>query len=235
VADPERVRSAPQFDVIVLARRGSKSIQDKNLQNIGGLSLTERAIQAGHELGARCVYLSTDYDVSKLSFSVPFTYIERPASLSDDHASSWEAIEAVTDLIPDLTWLLLLQPTSPFRPRSHGERFLRKARWSEEILNQEVVPISRIPSKYGWITDDEFLPFVASTIQRSNRQTTPYAYRVSGRYYLFHRSLIKRLTQRRDISIAPIITPCQTTLDIDIPEDLHTAERFERKFNSLYT
>ena len=221
------------FVAIVLARRGSKSVEEKNLREIGGTSMVSRAIHAGHLLEASEVYVSTDYRRSELMASHDFRYLRRPDSLCGDAVSSWEVIENVVESVDGIDWFLLLQPTSPLRPRGHGIRFLERAQWVRGVLSQEVFPVGRSPSKYGTVEGDRFIPFVNSCVKNSNRQEAPYAYAPSGRFYLFDRTVVRKMARDESTPITPVITPCFTTVDIDSLADLGCAMRLSSKFQSI--
>lgn len=103
---------------VITARGGSKRVPRKNLRKIGDQTLLERTVQAAlnAETVGRCVLSS---DCSKIieealdyGCDVPFV---RPSELATDSAKSEDVLEHALDNLPGFDWVLLLQPTSPFR------------------------------------------------------------------------------------------------------------------------
>lgn len=105
---------------IIPARGGSKGVPGKNLRQVGGVSLVERAVTAC--AGARnidAVYVSTDDPfISAAAQRAGAAVIERPADLAGDLASSESALLHGLDHLataghhPEI--LVFVQCTSPF-------------------------------------------------------------------------------------------------------------------------
>ena len=108
---------------VVPARSGSKSVPDKNMKILGGLSLIARAAECLNELDwLDAKVLSTDSnryadEGKKHGLQVPFL---RPDLLSGDNATVIDTMlhalqesEKVFDIEFDI--LLIIEPTSPFR------------------------------------------------------------------------------------------------------------------------
>lgn len=115
--------SARNIQVLIPARSGSKSIMDKNLAEIGGVSLLELAIAAARQIfPAEQVWVSTDSDeyaerARSSGADVPFL---RPATIATDtatdldvfrHASAFAAAKVQRQID---VWIHL-RPTSPIR------------------------------------------------------------------------------------------------------------------------
>ena len=110
-----------KFIALVTARSGSKSVVDKNIQELRGKSLIEWAVRAGLQASTLSeVYISTDSegyaDIAKRAgANVPFL---RPAEYSTDTATDAEVFYHFLSNLPDwenLTGIVHLRPTSPFR------------------------------------------------------------------------------------------------------------------------
>lgn len=107
---------------IIPARGGSKEVRNKNLQKVDGLELVARSIKHAH--GSTLldgVFVSTEYPpIAEVASSFGAQVIPRPMNLATDFASTdsvlVHAIEWIKEQnhFPEL--LVLLQPTSPFRP-----------------------------------------------------------------------------------------------------------------------
>lgn len=227
-------RGTPRFGAIVLARSGSKAIPHKNLKTLGGETLVSRAVKAGHDLGATEVFVSTDYPSRSLCISSQYVHVERPRYLRGDEVSSWAVVDALVSQVEDINWFVLLQPTSPLRPVAQGERFLRMASWTSGSLSLEVCPVGRSESKNGILLGGQFKPFMKDTVRSSNRQHVPFAYAITGRYYLFDRNTLRRLKSGEEMYLDAIVTPCVTTADVDHIDDLIGVRgTFERLMTQL--
>ena len=112
---------------LVLARGGSKRLPGKNIKEFAGRPLITWTINAAIEAGKfdRIFCYTDDDTISSISIKagaeVPF---ERPLSVSEDATSSIETaicflkqLHKCESYYPD--WIVLLQPTSPFRNSRH--------------------------------------------------------------------------------------------------------------------
>jgi CMP-N,N'-diacetyllegionaminic acid synthase len=108
---------------LIPARGGSKRLPGKNLADLGGRSLLQRAIDAGLEASGidRLIVSTDDPAVAEAARAggaeVPFL---RPAELATDEASSLDVVRhaaawADGDEPDAFSHLVLLQPTSPLR------------------------------------------------------------------------------------------------------------------------
>ena len=106
---------------IIPARGGSKGVPKKNIKNFNGEPLVVHSIKY-----AQCcnlineIYVSTDdEEISSISSDYGASIIKRPSDLSGDFATTESAIKhAINSLqkLPDI--IVLLQPTSPYRPKN---------------------------------------------------------------------------------------------------------------------
>jgi len=113
--------SSQKVYAIILARSGSKGIKNKNLQIISDKSLLEFSINAAlHSSNVDNVFVSSDSNdylkLAKVAGAIP---VSRPSKLSDDTASSEEAILHVLDSIKKSDFempksIIFMQCTSPF-------------------------------------------------------------------------------------------------------------------------
>jgi len=106
---------------IIPARGGSKGLPHKNVLPFNGKPLVVHSINYAKECSlVNTVYVSTDDDeITSISSHSGATIIQRPLELSGDSATSESAIEHVLSTFkikPDI--IILLQATSPFRPKN---------------------------------------------------------------------------------------------------------------------
>jgi len=114
---------------IIPARGGSKGLPRKNILPFNGEPLVLHSINYAKECDlVDTVYVSTDdREISLVSSNSGASVIQRPSELSGDTATTESAIEHVLSALklkPDI--IILLQATSPFRPKNSLTKSLEK-------------------------------------------------------------------------------------------------------------
>jgi CMP-N,N'-diacetyllegionaminic acid synthase len=112
--------------VVIPARSGSKRIPGKNLKLLGGKPLIDYSIETALQLFPKENICVTTDDLNvverarKLGLAIPF---ERPAELAGDHAGMIDVMQHAVHFYESKNRfyenVVLLQPTSPFRKKSH--------------------------------------------------------------------------------------------------------------------
>ncbi len=216
---------------IVPARGGSKGIPRKNLSQLGGLSLLERAIDVARKTAAvDRVVVSTDNDeIAGVATAAGAEVHHRPPELSTDTALVIDALRHCADTMLDPAGagnalLLLLEPTCPLRTPA------------DVIACIETLAAGGCDS-VGTFTEAATNPWRAWTIEGGRpdqfvpganpwlpRQKLPPAYELTGSVYAFWRDSL-RDPERAILSgeIAAVILPRERSLDIDDALDLHVA------------
>ena len=107
---------------IITARGGSKGVPGKNIKDLGGKPLIAWTIEAGKESKYidRLITTSDSNEIIKVSVEygseAPFV---RPSSLANDLSKQEDAITHAMEWVEindkEYDYILLLQPTSPFR------------------------------------------------------------------------------------------------------------------------
>ena len=104
---------------IIPARGGSKGIPMKNIVKLNGKPLLQYSITSSlnSKLISRTIVSTDNEKISKISKTYNAEVINRPAIISDDYATTESAIQhTLNQLINKPEIVVLLQPTSPFRP-----------------------------------------------------------------------------------------------------------------------
>ena len=114
---------------IIPARGGSKGVPQKNIRKFNGKPLIAHSIEYAQACKLiNSVYVSTDDEkISEISSNFGAKIIERPLEISGDTATTESAVEhaiSVMDSKPDI--IVLLQATSPFRPKNSLKAALDK-------------------------------------------------------------------------------------------------------------
>jgi N-acylneuraminate cytidylyltransferase len=137
---------------IIPARGGSKGLPHKNLLSFNGEPLVVHSINYAKECSlVNNIYVSTDDDeIASVSSNSGASIIQRPSELSGDTATTESAIEHVLSTLevkPDI--IILLQATSPFRPKKSLKVALDKF-----IKNSFDSLLSISPThKFFWLID----------------------------------------------------------------------------------
>tara|TARA_A100001234_G_scaffold150930_1_gene132903 strand:+ start:4319 stop:4999 length:681 start_codon:yes stop_codon:yes gene_type:complete len=111
-----------KFAIIVPARKGSKSLKDKNLKKIKNKKLIEYTFSQIEKFKFNKYVLSNDTRILKLSkkYKINNDY-KRPESLSKSTSSTVETINHFANWLKhndsSISELVILQPTSPLRTR----------------------------------------------------------------------------------------------------------------------
>ena len=111
--------------IIIPARGGSKRIKNKNLKLLSGKPLIEHTIL--HALNSKFssdIYVSTDSrSIKDICNKYPINIVERPRKISDDLASSEDALLHTLDILKkknkyDSKYVIFFQCSSPFRKKN---------------------------------------------------------------------------------------------------------------------
>ena len=219
---------------ITLARGGSKGVERKNIKDLLGKPLIQYTIDEALESKYLDEYIvSTDdqeiANVAKsLGVEVPFI---RPKEFSYDNSLTYDVVKHCVDFlnakqdIYDI--ILLLQPTTPFRPFSSIDRAI------EILLNDKsfdsVVSVVDVdgnhPNRMKVIKEGKLLNYVNQGFEDMRpRKELPKVYIRSGAIYairaqnfISEKSLVSK-------QCAPLIMNYEETINIDNINDFNYCE-----------
>lgn len=229
-------KTADDTLVLVTARNGSKRLPGKNLRQLAGRSLLAwTADTARTELPDVEVLLSTDgaeiaTEGRRLGWAVPFV---RPQELASDGASSVDVALHALDWYEQThgrlpARLLMLQPTSPFRPRG----LLRAAigLMDGDDALEAVIAVKRVSVGEAHVYRE-----AAGRLQpiSPDAEAGQACYVPSGALYLIRTDALQR--ERSFIPPATGLVPhgSLSTLDIDDLDDWSLAEAVSARFLEL--
>ncbi|MDP3791588.1 MAG: acylneuraminate cytidylyltransferase family protein [Candidatus Omnitrophota bacterium] len=218
---------------LITARGGSKSIPGKNIKILAGKPLIAWTIEAALKCKglSRVIVSTNDEKIAKVSkrhgAEVPF---RRPGELSKNesphisvvlHAIDW--LKKHEACYPD--YIMLLQPTSPFRTTEDMENVIKLAKNRNTLAVVSVCEIIKYPYKTHSINKKRSLEyFIPPNDGYMYRQALPELYEQNGAIYLNTCSSL--LKQRTFVpkGAVPYIMPQERSLDIDTAWDFHVAE-----------
>lgn len=212
---------------LISARGGSKGIPRKNIRSFCGKPLLQWSIDAA--LATACVdqvvVTTDDPEIAQVARAcgaeVPFL---RPAELATDTAPGIAPVLHALEQLPQVSDVLLLQPTSPLRTSADIEAIvaLRQEAGRESAVS--LTPSAKHPAwMYSLSQDQRLEPLLQQDGVHCRQQLTP-AYVLNGALYLASRAFLLR----EQALIAPdtlgYVMPAERSVDIDTPLDWQWAE-----------
>jgi N-acylneuraminate cytidylyltransferase len=218
--------------VLIPARGGSKGVPHKNSKPFaGGKSLVERAIDIALAVFPqnKIVLSSDDETTCKFGYNLSISVIERDPKLASDSSGMLEVmLDAIDKQEIEPKYLILLQPTSPFRTKEHLIEAINLMKEDD----QAIVAVNE-PSGHPYYTlftksGDYIEKFQKNEIVR--RQDLPDVYDVNGLLYIFEVSSLKTTSWTNFERIRPMIVSKLSSIDIDTQEDWQIAEAVYQSF-----
>jgi CMP-N,N'-diacetyllegionaminic acid synthase len=212
---------------IIPARGGSKGIPRKNIRPFCGKPLLQWSIDAA--LAAACVdqvLVSTDdpeiAEVAKAGGAeVPFL---RPAELATDSAPGIAPVLHALEQLPQVSDVLLLQPTSPLRTSADIESIValrQQTGWESAV---SLTPSAKHPAWMYSLSPDQHLDPLLQLDGAHCRQQLPTAYVLNGALYLATRDFLLREHSFIADDTVGYVMPAEKSADIDTPLDWQWAE-----------
>ncbi len=217
---------------VIPARGGSKGLPGKNIKPLAGKPLIHYSIEYARLFttdGHIC--LSTDSNeisncASEIGLSIPFV---RPDELASDTATTFSVLQHAINyfLEKNITykWLVLLQPTSPFRVKNHLTEMLQLI----DSQTDAIVSVGLVKQNpyFNLFEENEngFLKISKGDGQFSRRQDCPPVYAFDGSIYVFNTQTLLKATNFSEIAnIKKYIIDEKYSVDIDTAADWEKAE-----------
>ena len=216
--------------VVIPARSGSKGLHDKNIKLLNGKPLIHYSIEVAQQIfNNEDICISTDSDkyikiAEQTGLKVPFV---RPETLSTDNATTQDVLLHCLDFYEQkgvsYDYILLLQPTSPFREKKHLEDIL--------IANIEesdmIVSVKETDSNPYYVLLEENEEGYLKKLMKgefTRRQDCPKVYEYNGSIYLIKVSSLKEKLISSFTKIKKYEMNSKYSLDIDSEIDFKLAE-----------
>ena len=225
---------------VIPARGGSKGVPRKNIRLLGGKPLIAHSIEAA--LAVRrlfhTVMVSTeDAEIAEVArqygAEVPFL---RPAALAGDKTPMRPVLQHVVQSIEErdgirLDWVMLLQPTAPFRLPEDIEAALNLGlQGGCDSVISVVQVFATHPILMKRIEGGQLLPFCVEEKEGTRRQDyQPPAYMRNGAIYLTRREVLMEQNSIWGSTIRPYIMPEERSVSIDNELDFKLCELLIRE------
>lgn len=211
--------------VLVPARAGSKRISNKNERLLGGSTLIDRTLRVIDELGLQSDAIISS-DIPGLEHRYPaWTVRKRPAHLGGDdvtmEAVVIDALDSVQSEAEDPTWLLLLQPTSPFRRAQTIRDCLARLQQSSAEIDA-VMTVNKTFEDL-WVKHGELLSRLRPEQPRSQQEREPL-WIENGSCYAVRVSALREKKRFDKMTIVGWETDPAESLDVNTEMDLKFAD-----------
>lgn len=224
--------------IIIPARGGSKGIPGKNIKLLGGKPLIVYSIDVAREIcnlrGISADHILVSTDSEKIasvarSCGVEVPYM-RPAELATDSAGSREMMLDAASWAREhginFEYILLLQPTSPFRTADDA---LRCMELYEKELPDMAVTVKEASANPYYNCFETDTATGALKISKGDglytrRQDAPKAWEFNGAVYAINPLSLKQMPMGKFPRRIPCEMPAERSLDLDTPLDWAIAE-----------
>ena len=216
---------------IIPARGGSKGIPKKNIVNFLDKPLMVHSIDYAKSSDLISdIYVSTDdSDIAKIGLENGAKIIDRPVSISGDEASTESALLHALENInrkPDV--IVLLQPTSPLRPKNSLNKALNHFFSSQYDSLLSISPTHR----FFWkINNDTAVPEYdfKNRPRRQDIKEDDITYIENGSLYIFTYETLIKNKNRLGGKIGYTIFDEHYSFEIDSEVDLILLETLSKK------
>ena len=228
----------PKILALIPARAGSKGVPGKNMKQLGGKPLIAYTIESALHSEMLCRVVVSSNCLETIRFAESYPGIEapfvRPDAISRDDTPMQKVVIHALEYFEYLgvlfEYVLLLQPTTPFRSSNLIDRAIQKLMDSG---SDSLATIQKIPDQYNpyWAFEYDHDTSINQVITTRNfttrRQDLPETYYRDGRIYISKTSLIKE-GYLLGGKICGILTD-EIDINIDTLEDWKKAEMYLEK------
>ncbi len=218
---------------IIPARGGSKGVPKKNIKKFLDKPLVAHTIE--YSLSSKLVtetYVTTDdSEIKNISEKYNAKVIDRPKRISGDGASTESAIEHALqniDIEPDI--IILLQPTSPFRPNNSIDNAI-----IHFLKNNYDSLLSLSPThNFIWNVSNGIAKPNHEFLNRPRRQDikiNDINFIENGSLYIFKKSNFIKYKNRLGGKIGYVIFDEKYSMEIDTKLDFFILEEISKRFN----
>jgi len=212
---------------LISARGGSKGIPRKNIRSFCGKPLLQWSIDAA--LATACVdqvvVTTDDPEIAQVARAcgaeVPFL---RPAELATDTAPGIAPVLHALEQLPQVSDVLLLQPTSPLRTSADIEAIVALRQQAGRESAVSLTPSAKHPAWMYSVSQDQRLVPLLQQDGVHCRQQLPPAYVLNGALYLASRAFLLREQAFIALDTLGYVMPAERSVDIDTPLDWQWAE-----------
>ena len=216
------------FLAIIPARGGSKRLPRKNVLDLNSKPLIAYSIEAGlkSKYIDKVIVTSDDAEILSIAKYYGVLLINRPAELSNDTATTFDAIKHTIENVEKYDYVILLQATSPLRNEKHIDEAIELL---ESKHSSAVVSVCEMDHSPLWsnILDDSLSmkSFLREGVLNKRSQDLEKYYRLNGAIYICK---VEKLLEEKSFFLKDNIFAFkmdrQNSIDIDEEVDFQMAK-----------
>lgn len=213
---------------IIPARGGSTRLPRKNVLPLAGKPLINWSIEAAlhSHFISKVVVSSDDEEILSTARIAGADIIRRPPALAQDVSTSFDAVKHAIDNAEYHDYIILLQPTSPFRTRQHIDEAIQLLELKKADAVVSVTGMEHSPLWANTLPDDGSMAgFLRSDVLGLRSQALENYYRLNGAIYICKTErLLAAGTFFLESNIYAYKMESGSSVDIDTPLDFAFAE-----------
>ncbi|MBP0726728.1 acylneuraminate cytidylyltransferase family protein [Bacillus sp. RG28] len=222
---------------IIPARGGSKGVKRKNVRLLGGKPLIAWTIEEAlkSEYIDRLVLSSDDEEIIQCALNygceVPFV---RPIELAKDTTPGIDVVLHALNSIKEYDYVVLLQPTSPFRSVDDIDNCIYDCIKNEVDALVSVVEVDKPPHwMYRLDGQSKLHPLLEENNNYSRRQDIPTTYSLNGAVYVANVNWLVLNKSFLGEETKGYVMPKERSVDIDSEFDFLYCETFLKTINKI--
>jgi CMP-N,N'-diacetyllegionaminic acid synthase len=222
------VTESSRILAVICARGGSKGLPGKNLLPLGGKPLIAWSLEAA--LAAERVdaiaFSSDSEDMLRLAGGYDgVTLVRRPPELASDDADIADAIlHAVDAMDGAFGYVVLLQPTSPFRTGADIDAAIEQCQTAGADSCVSVCAPGKSPFWMYTLNSEGRMRQLIDAPHHYNRQHLPEVWALNGAVYVARTDWFRQSRQFVGEDTLAYAMPAARSIDIDSEMDLRIAE-----------
>tara|TARA_Y100001968_G_C19423630_1_gene753161 strand:+ start:362 stop:1060 length:699 start_codon:yes stop_codon:yes gene_type:complete len=218
---------------IIPARGGSKRFPRKNLAELAGRSLVQRALDAATKsnIFSKIILSSDDQEIlsQASSYKNKVTPLIRDKRLSSDHATALELVNEITDKYSEgHDFVALLLPTAPLRTEKHLVEGYKKLLDNKEADGIVSLTTFEFPPQLSVKIEDDFITPIfepCPLIEGNTRSQDQFSiFRPNGAFYMHRLPAFYHHKNFWKGKIIGYLMDRSISADIDTEFDLKVAE-----------
>lgn len=221
---------------LITARGGSKGLPRKNIRALGGKPLLAWTVEAAKcsRYIDRIILSSDDQEIIRigLQYGCECPFI-RPAELAADDASTMDTVHhALRNIENHYEYIVLLQPTSPFRSAEDIDNCLERCLSLNAPACVSVTECEKNPYWMYSVTEDgRMKPVIPMENRPQRRQELPKAFVLNGAIYVAQSKWLSEKESFVQDETVACVMPQERSLDIDTLQDFQRAQFLIEKEN----
>lgn len=219
---------------IIPARGDSRGIPRKNVQLLGGIPLVSHTIRSAVKTRYPVLVSSDDAEILQIASSTEgVVALKRPSYLAAANSSSESALlHALDEVQRDYTYVLLLQPTSPFRFEGTIEGFLR---YYFDGGYDSALTVTKFYDFFWRLSDGKWVSSYdpANRPMREQLGPTDFRYFDNGNMYITRTDMLRESNNRLSGNVGVYPISELEGMQIDTPKDLEICRAIFEATNGL--